>query len=152
MIRRVFVDSDVILDLLLRRDPFFPAATRLFVLIQDNKLEGYMSPLICSNLFYILRKHLSREKARSAIGKLRALLRILAIDERIVDMALSSSFKDFEDALQYYTALTYGLDAVVTRNTADYASADLPIFTASECVVAYEAAVRSSEKRPTKRW
>jgi predicted nucleic acid-binding protein len=53
---RVFIDADVILDLLLAREPFFPGATRLFLLVQDGEVEGFVSPLIFSNLFYVLRK------------------------------------------------------------------------------------------------
>ncbi len=124
---------------MLKRQPFFAKAVRFFHLVQEGALEGCVSPLICSNLFYILRRQLSREEARAALGKLRVLLRILAVDETTVDRALSSSFKDFEDAIQYYTALAHGLDAIVTRNKKDYTSAKLAVFTAEECVAAYEA-------------
>lgn len=134
MTARVFLDTDVILDLLLGREPFFAAAAALFVALQDGRIEGCVSPLIFSNLSYILRQQLSAPAAMLALRKLRLLVRVLAIDEQVVDLALASSWKDFEDGLQYYTALTHDLGAIVTRNQRDYRQAKLPILDARECV------------------
>lgn len=134
---RIFVDADIILDLLLAREPFFSAATRLFSLIQDGEIEGFVSPLIFSNLFYVLRKELSGPEAVGALRKLRLLTHILPVDEETIDLALASSFSDFEDAIQYYAAKTQGLDAIVTRNKQDYRVAKLSIFTAEECIETY---------------
>jgi predicted nucleic acid-binding protein len=139
MIARVFLDTDVILDLLLAREPFFGAAAALFVALQDGRIEGCVSPLIFSNLFYILRQQLSAPETMTALRKLRLLVRVLPIDEQVVDLALASSFKDFEDALQYYTALAHDLGALVTRNKRDYREAKLPILDARECVELFGA-------------
>lgn len=135
MSRRVFVDCDVILDLLLARQPYFPDTIELFLLFQDRQLEGFVSPLVFSNLFYVLRKSTSASEAVTALKKLRQLTHTLAVDDKIIDMALSSSFTDFEDAIQYFTAETHGLDALVTRNKRDYKTAKLPILNAGECVL-----------------
>ena len=134
MIRRVFVDCDVILDLLLARHPNFEAATRLFELFESEELEGHGSPLVFSNLFYVLRRQIPPQEARNALQKLRRLLRLLPVNEKIVDLALASSFTDLEDALQYYTALTHDLDALVSRNKRHYKAARIPVLTAEECV------------------
>ncbi|MFL6196958.1 MAG: type II toxin-antitoxin system VapC family toxin [Thermoanaerobaculia bacterium] len=134
---RIFIDTDVILDLLLAREPFFPSATELFLRVQAGEIEGFVSPLIFSNLFYILRKELSAPLAISALRKLKLLVRVLPVDERTIELALASSFVDFEDAIQYYTALEHGLDGIVTRNKQDYRSAKLPVFTAGECLELY---------------
>jgi predicted nucleic acid-binding protein len=134
---KIFVDTDIILDLLLAREPFFPAATRLFLLIQDGEMEGYVSPLSFSNLFYILRKETSGAEAIAALRKLKLLTRVLAVDEHTIDLALASSFTDFEDAIQYYTALPNDVDAIVTRNKRDYKTAKIPVLTAEECIEVY---------------
>lgn len=134
MIPRVFLDSDIILDLLLRRQPFFLAAEDLFLAIQEGRIEGCVSPLIFSNLFYILRQQISAPEALNALRKLKLLVRVLPVDDKIIDLALASSFKDFEDAIQYYTALAHDLVAVVTRNKRDYREAKLPILDARECM------------------
>jgi predicted nucleic acid-binding protein len=139
MIQRVFIDSDVILDLLLAREPFFPAATRLFSLVQEEKIEGCVSALIFSNLSYILRKRMPAAKALAALRKLRLLTSVVPVDERTIDLALASSFTDFEDAIQYYAALSFEVEAIVTRNHQDYKAATLPILTAEECVELYRS-------------
>ena len=139
MIRRVFVDCDVILDLLLARHPFFDSATRLFELLESEDLEGHASPLVFSNLFYILRRQITPEAARNALQKLKRLLRLLPVDEKTVDLALASSFTDLEDALQYYTALAHDLDALVSRNKRHYRAARIPVLTAEECVAIVSA-------------
>lgn len=137
--RRVFVDTDVVLDLLLAREPFFPATTRLFLLFQEGRLEGCVSPLMFSNLFYILRKEMPAPQAISTLRKLKLLTHVLPVDERTIDLALASSFSDFEDAIQYYTALAHEVDAIVTRNKRDYKTAKLPILNAEECLELYSS-------------
>ncbi|HVT58859.1 MAG TPA: PIN domain-containing protein [Thermoanaerobaculia bacterium] len=134
MIARVFLDTDVILDLLLGREPFFAAAADLMVAVQDGRIEGCVSPLVFSNLFYILRQQMSAPEAVSTLRKLKLLVRVLAVDEQVIELALASSFKDFEDAIQYYTAVAHDLSAVVTRNKRDYREAELPVLDARECV------------------
>jgi len=134
MTRRVFVDSDVILDLLLAREPHAASATQLFALFQDRKLEGYVSPVILSNLFYILRQGMPAQEARATLRKLRLLLRVLATDEEVIDRALASSFTDFEDAIQYYTAVEHEMSALVTRNRKHYRDSKIPILDAEECI------------------
>ncbi len=134
MRRRVFVDSDVILDLLLAREPFFPAAANLFLLIQEGRVEAFTSPVVFVNLFYILRQGMPASEAFTALRKLRLLLGVLSVDERTIDRGLASSFADFEDAIQYYTAVAHSLDAVVTRNKRHYKAAEIPVLDAAECV------------------
>ena len=134
MSRRVFVDSDIILDLLLAREPFFPAAADLFLLIQEGRIEGFTSPVVFANLFYILRQGMPAAEAITALRKLRLLLGIASVDEKTIDRGLASSFADFEDAIQYYTAVAHDLDAVVTRNKKHYKAAEIPVLDAAELV------------------
>lgn len=106
----------------------------MFLLIQDGEIEGYTSPVVFANLFYILRQEMSAPEALTTLRKLRLLLGVLAVDEKTIDRALASSFADFEDAVQYYTAVVHGLEAVVSRNKKDYKAAEIPILDAVECV------------------
>lgn len=134
MLRRVLVDTDVVLDLLLGREPFFPAATRLFGAFQDGGLEGHVSSLAFSNLFYILRKQVPGSEAIAILRKLRLVTRVLPVDERVINLALASTFADFEDAIQYFAAMEQGLDAIVTRNRRDYKPSKIAILNAEECL------------------
>lgn len=135
MFRRVLVDSDVILDLLLARQPFYPSASRLFVAFEEGRLEGYVSSLAFANLFYLLRKgEGGGPEAIAILRKLRLVTRVLTVDEKIVDLALSSTFTDFEDAIQYFAAAEWKLEAIVTRNRRDYKASKVAIVNAEECL------------------
>ena len=133
---KVFVDTDVILDLLARRIPHFHFSALLFTLAEMKKLELYTSPLILTNTFYILRKQLGNEVAKNSLRKLRILLNIIDSSESVVDKALNSDFSDFEDAIQYYTALDHGISVIVTRNLRDYKNASLIVQTPETFLVA----------------
>ena len=132
MKRTVFVDTDIILDLLTRRDPFYTAAARLFTLVERGEIKACVSSLTFANLFYILRKELSAPKAIEVLKKLRQLVTVLAVDDKIVLLALDGGFTDFEDAIQYQTALSKGIACLVTRNTKDYRKPVITVCTAEE--------------------
>jgi predicted nucleic acid-binding protein len=129
---RIFIDTDVVLDLLLVRAPHYDASSRLFALIESGKARGVVSVLTFANLHYILRRFLSRPETIRSLQKLRLLVQAAALTDKILDEALSSGFEDFEDALQYYTAVEHGLDGFITRNKRDYKGAAIPFYTAEE--------------------
>ena len=132
---KVFVDTDVILDLLARRIPHFHFSAVLFTFAEMKKLELYTTPLIIANTFYILRKQLGNDSAKNALRKLRILLHIIDSTESIIDKALNSDFSDFEDAIQYYTALEYGIPVILTRNIRDYKKASIVVQTPESYLV-----------------
>ena len=139
MIPKLFIDTDIILDILAKRDPFYDSAAQLFTLIDEKKVEAFTTPVVFSNLFYILSKLKSREFAHSSLRKLRLLLSIIEVDEKVIDLALNSEFKDFEDAIQYYSAKFNDLEFIITRNVKDYVSKDLTVLTAEEFIERFEA-------------
>ena len=122
---KVFVDSDVILDLLAQRIPHFHFSALLFTFADMKKFELYTSPTVFCNVFYILRKELGIEKAKSALRKLRLLIKIIDSSEKTIDCALNSEFSDFEDAIQCYTAQNHQISIIVTRNVKDYKTAGI---------------------------
>ena len=126
---KVFVDTDVIIDLLAERIPHFHFSAVLFTFAEMKKLELYTSPLIFANTFYILRKYLGKESAKNALRKLRILLKVIDSSESVIDKALNSDFSDFEDAIQYYTALEYEIPVILTRNIRDYKKASVVVQT-----------------------
>jgi predicted nucleic acid-binding protein len=131
---KVFIDSDIIIDLLAQRDPYYEHAAYLFSLIDRQKVHGYTSPLIFANLHYILKKHKSNAFALRSLRKLKTLIGVLPIDERIIEQSLNSDFHDFEDAMQYYTALNNGINIILTRNINDYKSAAISVSTADQFI------------------
>ena len=94
---RVFVDTDIIFDLLSNREPFYEPAAYLFSNADRNKLKICVSSLSFSNLNYILSKQYTPDQARKKLLKFKTLVTVLAVSEKIVELALSSNFKDFED-------------------------------------------------------
>ncbi len=132
---KIFVDTDVILDLLARRIPHFHFSAVLFTFAEMKKLELYTTPLIIANTFYILRKQLGNDSAKNALRKLRILLHVIDSTESIIDKALNSDFSDFEDAIQYYTALEYGIPVILTRNIRDYKKASIVVQTPESYLV-----------------
>ncbi|MCP4137609.1 MAG: PIN domain-containing protein [bacterium] len=130
--KKIFVDSDIILDLFAQRDPFHAYAAELFSLIDSGKIRAFTSPIVFANLHYILRKLQNKNQAIKSLQKLKALVNILPVDGKIIDLALASGFKDFEDSIQYYAAVENGIQYLITRNVKDYKKADITILTAEE--------------------
>ena len=129
---KVFVDSDIILDLLAQREPYFEYAAKLFTLIDQQKIKAYTSPLIFANLHYLLKKLTSNTAALKSLRKLKTLINILPVDERVIEQALNSDFNDFEDAIQYFTAINSGINFILTRNKVDYKKSKIAISTSEE--------------------
>jgi len=130
--RTVFVDTDIILDILTSREPFYQPAARLFTLVERGEIKACVSSLTFANLFYILRKELSSPKAIEVLKKLRQLVTVLAVDDKIIGLALNTGFNDFEDAIQYQTALSKEIAWLITRNIKDYRKPVLTVCTAEE--------------------
>lgn len=128
----VFVDTDVILDLLARREPFFTAAARLFSLAEKSAVLICVSSLAYANLFYILHKERTSSTATSILKKLSRLVTILPVDGETVTLALEDGFTDFEDALQYRTALKKGVACLITRNIRNFKRAKIEVCSAEE--------------------
>lgn len=120
MKRRIFLDSDVILDHLAERAPFNIHAEILLRKIDKGEVDACTSPLIMANLFRLLRKSRGGAVAKRLLKNLRLLVKVLPMDERVVDAALLSPLSDFEDALQFHCAANNGVDTIVTRNAGDF--------------------------------
>lgn len=126
---KYFVDTDVIIDLLANRQPHFHFSAVLFTLAEMNKFELFTTPTVIVNTFYLLRKQLGNEAAKNAIRKLRLIIHVIDSSEKVIDQALNSSFSDFEDAVQYYTALNSNISVILTRNIKDYKASNLIVQT-----------------------
>lgn len=138
---KVFLDTDVALDHLADRQPFAEYAHRLFALAETGELTVCVSALSFSNLYYILRKLKGHADALALLGKLKLLTRVSAVTETEINSALSSSFKDFEDAIQHFAAKAEGgVSAIVTRNPADYSASEILIRSPEEYLAKREPA------------
>ena len=134
MSKRVFVDSDIILDLLAKRELFYDNAAKIFMRAHEKKIELFTSAVVLANVFYILRKINGNEETKRQIRNLRLLVHILPINQNIVDMALNSKINDFEDGLQYFAAKENNIPVIITRNTRDYKEKDMAILSTEEYI------------------
>jgi predicted nucleic acid-binding protein len=132
--KKLFVDSDIILDVLAERDNFYEPAASLFDLGYERKIDLFTTAVVLANVFYILRKKLSIEKSKGQIKQLRQIISILPINGKMVDDVLTSKFTDFEDGLQYFSAKEHNIPVIITRNVKDYKEKDLIIQTADEFI------------------
>ena len=136
---KVFLDTDVALDHLADRQPFAEYAHRLLALAETGEITVCLSSLSFSNLYYILRKLKGHAEALALLGKLKLLVRVSAVTEVEIQSALLSNFKDFEDAIQHFTAKAEGgVSAIVTRNKGDYSASEIPVLSPDEFLVAHE--------------
>src|ERR1019366_1931705 len=129
---KVFVDTDIVLDALPICEPFYIHAAYLFSEADKNEAKIYVSSLSFSNLNYILSKQYSTDQARKKLLKFKTLVTVLAVTDKVVELALSSDFKDFEDGMQYYTAIENNIKTLLTRNLKDYKSAEIAVMTAEQ--------------------
>ncbi|NOX18096.1 MAG: PIN domain-containing protein [Chlorobi bacterium] len=139
---KIFIDSDIILDLFAKREPHFIHSSKLFTLIDKGEVAAFTSPLIFANLHYLLKKFSSNAVAMKNLRKLKTLIKILPINEKVIEQSLNSDFSDFEDAIQYFTAVNNGVRLLVTRNKRDFKKSKIPVLTAEEFLK-----MRETEKR-----
>jgi len=130
--RKLLVDTNIIIDLLTKRKEFYKPASTLFTYSDHNKIKLFVSSLTFANTYYLLAKELKSSEAKKVLRKLKLLVMILPMDDKIIDLSLNSEFNDFEDAIQYYTAIENGLDIIVTRNLKDFKLSKIPVMTAGE--------------------
>ncbi len=132
--KKVFVDTDILLDLLSGRVPFVESAAILFSKADRKKIKIYVSSLSFSNLNYLLSRQFDTDQARRKLLNFKTLVTVLPVTEKTVELALSSEFKDFEDALQYFTAIENNIQTLLTRNLRDYKYATISVMTAEDFV------------------
>lgn len=134
MSRMLFIDSDVILDVLEKREPFYEYSAQILTLGDEKKVQLVTTSLVIANVYYLMRKHLGIERAKENLRKLRIIVNIISVNEKEVDLALNSELSDFEDALQYFTALDNGINFIITRNTKDYKNPKIIVQTPQEYI------------------
>ena len=131
--KRLFVDTNILIDLLSRREPFFEEAAELFSLADRKQVELSVSSLTLANTSYALLRQIDSNKVKSVLRKLRLILKVLPLDDKIIGLALNDeNFSDFEDGLQYYSAIENQIDVIITRNKKDFKNSIIPVLTAKE--------------------
>jgi predicted nucleic acid-binding protein len=129
---KLLVDTNIVIDLLSRREEFYREAQELFTLADNHEVELFVSAITFADTHYLLSKYLKLDEARKTLIKFKVLIKVVSVDDKIIELALASDFKDFEDAIQYHTALENGIDIIITRNKKDFINSKIPVMTAKE--------------------
>lgn len=131
---KVLLDTNVILDFALERHPWFADSEQIIYFAEQKLIIGYVSASTISDIYYIIRKSKNKELALEFLLNLSIFCQIAAVDSSVISMALNVNFKDFEDAIQYSTAMMNSLDIIVTRNPQDFPVAIPRILTPSQLI------------------
>jgi predicted nucleic acid-binding protein len=129
---KLLVDTNIVIDLLSKRKQFYEEAQQLFTLSDYKKVNLFVSSLTITNAHYLLSREKSSQDAIKILIKFKILITVLPMDDKILELALASNFKDFEDAIQYHTALENHLDIIISRNKKDFKNSLLPVISAKE--------------------
>ena len=129
---KVLFDTNVVLDLLIDRQPFAEAAARLFAAVEAGTISASLCGTTLTTIHYLVAKALDAERARQAVAQLLTLFDVAPITRPVLEAALESGFTDFEDAVLYQAARHAGAQAIVTRNVRDFKSAQLSVYTPEE--------------------
>ncbi len=117
---KIFLDTNVILDVLIKREPFYIDSSKVLTLVNEKIVSGYISAITINNIYYILRKLKDKETAKNFITEILESYEIIPLTKDILNQANKISADDFEDGIQFFSALDCGCDFLITRNDKDY--------------------------------
>jgi predicted nucleic acid-binding protein len=120
MTPNAFFDTNVLIDVLLERQPFVADSRRVWFLAERGRIRGLVSALSFPNVHYVVRATRGTAAAMEMMAMLRGSFGVAPCDAQILDQAMDSDLSDFEDAIQYFSALRAGADCILTRNTGDF--------------------------------
>lgn len=129
---RLFIDTNVMLDLLGERMPYYDAAAKIATLADKGELTIIVSALSYSTVYYLLAKYETHEKVKEKLRKFKIISEVAEVDEITIEKGLNSDFTDFEDSLQYFCALHSECNLLITRNYKDFKTSALPVMSADE--------------------
>jgi predicted nucleic acid-binding protein len=133
---KLLIDTNIVIDLLAKREPFYNSAAQIFSLADKRKLELSISSLTFANTNYVLSRLKSAQEPREILRRFRILVKVLSLNDKIIDLALNDNdFNDFEDGLQYYSAIENDQDYIITRDLQGFKESKIPVMTAEEFLV-----------------
>ena len=132
--KSILLDTNIILDIALRREPHFYHSSKLFRLFDEKLIEGYITATTLTDIYYIARKEKTRNAAKNFIRDLIKIVEVLGVDKEVIQDALSSNIDDFEDAVQVFSAEHHEIKTIVTRNKKDFRKSGLEILTPKELI------------------
>lgn len=128
--QKIFLDTNIVIDFLGERELLYEASAKIVTLADQKKVKVFTSPTSITTVYYILSKFESSKTALEKIRKFKLLCDISIMDNEVVEKAIHSGFKDFEDAMQYFSAIASNCELIITRNEKDFKNALIPVMNA----------------------
>ena len=136
--KKLLLDTNIVIDLLAKREPGYSSAAQIFSLGDKRQLQLGVSALTIANTNYLLLKLKSHDEVKSILRKFKLLVNVLPLEDKVISLALNDKdFKDFEDGLQYFTAIENSQDIIITRNLKDFKNSKIPVMTADQFLKIY---------------
>jgi len=129
---KILFDTNIILDVLLNRQPFVDLSAGLLSLAENRTIDAYLCATSITTIDYLLSKSTSRQQSKVEMQKLLKIFQISEVNAAVIDLAIKSTFKDFEDAVQYFSGDYCEVNGLVTRNIKDYQQAEYPVYSPKE--------------------
>jgi len=129
---KVFLDTNVVIDLLGEREPFYESAAKIATIADNGKIQLIVSALTYPTVYYLLSRFEDKEVVKEKIRKFKVIAETSDLTDKIIDKGLSSKFSDLEDSLQYYCAIKMDCNILITRNGKDFKESDIPVLTPDE--------------------
>lgn len=133
--KTVFIDSNIIIDLIAQREPHYESIAKIASLAENKKIKMFASSLSFVNIFYILSKYIDKKKLYTILKKIRIICDVATVNTTVIDKRLASDFSDFEDAVQYQNTLISKCNILITRNKKDFKKSEIPVMTATEFLI-----------------
>jgi predicted nucleic acid-binding protein len=132
----VFVDTNVLLDVLAKREPFYVDSARIWTLAEQGRITAFISVISFNNIYYVVRRLRTRRVADRTMVLLRDTFTPVPLDKQLLDQAIDAGFRDLEDAIQHFSAVRAGSACIISRNLRAFPRSELPILTPQEFLTA----------------
>jgi len=132
-----FLDTNVLMDVLVQREPFVKDSHAVWTLVNEAQFQGFISAISFNNVAYVVRKTESPQKIKQGLRMLRDSFQLVPLDKQILNQAIESDWKDFEDAIQYFSALRAGASSLIARNTTHFPPGEMAIETPTQFLAAH---------------
>jgi predicted nucleic acid-binding protein len=138
--KKLLIDTNIVLDLLAKREPFYSDSAKLFSLADKKLVKLAVSSLTVANTHYTLMKVKNATESKSILRKLKLLVDVLSLDDKVINLAMNDTdFEDFEDGIQYFSAIENNIDIIITRNLKDFKNSLIPVMTAGQYLKSIES-------------
>ena len=135
---KILLDTNIILDLLLEREPFCFDAKEIFLMIENNKLDGFLCATTITTIYYLISKNLNKSKAGEITNKLLELFNITDVNKNILYEAIKNNGKDYEDSVIYTSAEYFGIDLILTRDKKGFKQSNIKVLKPNEFLEKYK--------------